>query len=112
MPKRSCGLIWAMKLAVPPILQHSTLLRHLSTSELAARRKPTKACGVSFYSSPRTTPRVPAELRRFLSQAYDLKSVADYATGPDSFVPLDLAAAAIDTARRFPDCVVVLLDTP
>jgi uncharacterized protein (UPF0332 family) len=51
-------------------------------------------------------------LRRFLSHAYDLKSVADYATGPEAFVPLDQAAKAIDTARRFLNCVQALLDTP
>jgi len=44
---------------------------------------------------------LPADLRRFLAQAYDLKAVADYATGPEAVVPLDRAAAAIETARRF-----------
>jgi uncharacterized protein (UPF0332 family) len=65
-----------------------------------------------FLLLTKDDPRVPAELRRFLSQAYDLKSVADYATGPEAFVPLDQAEKAIDTARRFLDCVVVLLSTP
>jgi uncharacterized protein (UPF0332 family) len=40
-------------------------------------------------------------LRRFLAQAYDLKTIADYATGPDAVVPLERAAEAIATARRF-----------
>jgi uncharacterized protein (UPF0332 family) len=65
-----------------------------------------------FLLLTKDDPRVRVELRRFLSQAYDLKSVADYATGPDAFVPLDQAAAAIVTARRFLDCVVALLDMP
>lgn len=54
-------------------------------------------------------PRVAAELRRFLSQAYNLKAVADYEAGPSSVVPVERAEAAIRTAARFVDCVAVLL---
>ncbi len=53
--------------------------------------------------------RVDAELRRFLSQAYNLKAIADYETGPDAVVPLERVEAAIATAARFLDCVVGLL---
>ncbi len=53
--------------------------------------------------------RVDTELRRFLSQAYHLKAVADYEAGPGSFVPLDRAEAAIVTAMRFVACVAALL---
>jgi uncharacterized protein (UPF0332 family) len=45
----------------------------------------------------------------FLTQAYNLKAVADYETGPDSVVPLARAAAAIETAGRFIDCIENLL---
>lgn len=38
------------------------------------------------------------DLAHFLSQAYDLKSIADYDVGPDTGVSLDRAAAAIETA--------------
>jgi uncharacterized protein (UPF0332 family) len=51
------------------------------------------------------------DLRRFLAQAYDLKAVADYATGPDAVVPLDRAASAVETARRFVDVVAHLVAT-
>ncbi|MDR3516019.1 MAG: HEPN domain-containing protein [Azospirillaceae bacterium] len=54
-------------------------------------------------------PRVDSELRRFLSKAYSLKSVADYETGPGSIGPLDRVEAAIATAIRFVDCVAALL---
>ena len=37
--------------------------------------------------------------RQFLAQAYDLKKLADYATGPEAAVPLDRAAAALAEAR-------------
>jgi uncharacterized protein (UPF0332 family) len=51
------------------------------------------------------------EFQRFLSQAYNLKSVADYDLGPGADVPLDQAKAAIDTAARFIDRIIELLDT-
>jgi uncharacterized protein (UPF0332 family) len=63
-----------------------------------------------FLRLTKDDPRVPIELRRFLSQDYDLSSLADYATGPDAIVPLEQAANAIGTARRFLDCVMALLD--
>jgi uncharacterized protein (UPF0332 family) len=63
-----------------------------------------------FLRLTKDDPRIPVELRRFPSQAYDLKSVADYATGPDAIVPLEQAAKAIGTAHRFLDCVTSLLD--
>ena len=50
-----------------------------------------------------------ADLARFLSQAYDLKSIADYDVGPDTGVSLDRAAAAIETAQHFVDRVIELL---
>jgi uncharacterized protein (UPF0332 family) len=41
----------------------------------------------------------------FLSQAYNLKAVADYETGPGSIIPPGHAAAALETATRFVDCI-------
>ena len=41
------------------------------------------------------------ELRQFLPQSYDMKSIADYRLGPDTDIPLERAAAAIDTAEGF-----------
>ena len=38
--------------------------------------------------------RIDAELRRCLSQAYNLKAIADYETGPDAAVPLKRVEAA------------------
>jgi hypothetical protein len=63
-----------------------------------------------FLRLTKYDPRVPIELRRFLSQAYDVKSLADYETGPDAVVPLEQAANAMIMARRFLDCVMSLLD--
>jgi uncharacterized protein (UPF0332 family) len=50
-----------------------------------------------------------ADLARFLSQAYNLKAVADYELGPAASVPLDRASAAIATAEQFIDRIAVLL---
>ncbi len=54
-------------------------------------------------------PRIDAELRRFLPQAYDLKSICDYELGPDAVVPHEQAVAAVQTATRFVDCIASLL---
>jgi uncharacterized protein (UPF0332 family) len=52
--------------------------------------------------------RIGRELRRFLPQAYNLKAVADYEMGTDSVVPLDRAAAAIESAGRFVETIAEL----
>lgn len=54
-------------------------------------------------------PRVDADLRRFLSEGYKLKATADYEVGPDAVVPLEEAAAAVQTAARFIDTIDELL---
>ena len=53
--------------------------------------------------------RVDPGLRRFLSEGYRLKSTADYEIGPEAIVPLEEAAAAVETAARFVDTVAALL---
>ncbi|HUJ03802.1 MAG TPA: HEPN domain-containing protein [Rhizomicrobium sp.] len=55
-------------------------------------------------------PRVDTALRRFLTQAYDLKAVADYEAGPNAIVPAERAEAAIQLATRFVDTVAALLE--
>jgi len=53
--------------------------------------------------------RVDPDLRRFLSRGYKLKAIADYETGPDAVVPLERAAAAIETTARFIRTIAGLL---
>ena len=48
-------------------------------------------------------------LRRSLPQAYNLKAVADYETGPDAFIPLERAETAIATANEFVTAVAGLV---
>jgi uncharacterized protein (UPF0332 family) len=54
-------------------------------------------------------PRFDIALRAFLPSAYNLKSIADYGTGPGSHVPGESARDAVQAARRFVECVTLLL---
>jgi uncharacterized protein (UPF0332 family) len=68
-----------------------------------------KGVHTQFARLTRDEPRLSRELRQFLPQAYDIKSIADYGIGPDTDVPLDRASAAIDTAEQFVNRVSELL---
>jgi uncharacterized protein (UPF0332 family) len=68
-----------------------------------------KGAHVQFARLTRHEPRLDPELRRFLPQSYDMKATADYETGPDAVIPQDEAAAAIETATRFVECIAELL---
>lgn len=65
-----------------------------------------------FHRLAQCEPRIDRSLAPFLSQAYNLKAVADYETGPDSDIPPEQSAAALETATRFVDCIARLLATP
>ena len=54
-------------------------------------------------------PRFDVELRAFLPRAYNLKTLADYETGPGSRVAPESAKVAIQTATRFVECVASLI---
>jgi uncharacterized protein (UPF0332 family) len=54
-------------------------------------------------------PRFDVQLRAFLPRAYNLKAIADYDTCPGSRVSPESAREAIQTARRFVDCVAGLI---
>lgn len=45
--------------------------------------------------------RLDSRLRAFLSNAYNLKSIADYETDPGAFVTTERARDAVETAGRF-----------
>ena len=62
-----------------------------------------------FARLTRNEPRLGPALRQFLPRAYDMKSVADYGLGPEADVPLDRAAAAIETAEQFVRQIAILL---
>jgi uncharacterized protein (UPF0332 family) len=62
-----------------------------------------------FHRLARNDTRVDDEMRAFLGFAYDLKSIADYETGPGSDVSAELATEAVATSKRFVDCVANLI---
>ena len=41
------------------------------------------------------------ELRRFLSQAYELKLIADFFNGPSDTISAEGVAEAVETSKRF-----------
>jgi uncharacterized protein (UPF0332 family) len=53
--------------------------------------------------------RVDDQIRTFLGRTYNLKAIADYHTGPGSHISTESAREAIDTARRFVECVTILI---
>jgi uncharacterized protein (UPF0332 family) len=53
--------------------------------------------------------RFDVELRAFLGRSFDLKALADYETGPGSMVSAERAGTAVQTARRFVECVAGLI---
>ncbi len=60
-----------------------------------------KGVQTEFFRLSKDDVRVDHGLRRFLSQAYEFKSVADYFTGADPGISAQQAAAAITIAKRF-----------
>jgi uncharacterized protein (UPF0332 family) len=62
-----------------------------------------------FGQATRDDARIDVTLRRFLTDGYDMKSLADYAIGPDAVVPRAEAVQAIETATRFVACIAVVL---
>lgn len=69
-----------------------------STGRIAKSHQGVQA---EFSRLTRGDPAIPADLRRFLSQAYNLKAVADYEAGPDAEVPVDRAVLALAGAKQF-----------
>ncbi|MBF0515804.1 MAG: HEPN domain-containing protein [Nitrospirae bacterium] len=68
-----------------------------------------KGVQMEFFSLTKDDPQVPANLRFFLSQTYDLKSIADYDTSPCAGISLERATDAVETARQFVEHITALL---
>ena len=62
-----------------------------------------------FARLAKDEPNIDKSFPVFLTQAYNLKAVADYETGPGSFVPPERAATAIETAGLFIECITRVL---
>jgi uncharacterized protein (UPF0332 family) len=62
-----------------------------------------------FGALARNESRIDVGLRRFLTDGYDLKSIADYGIGDDAVVSAEDADEAIENASRFVACIDALL---
>jgi uncharacterized protein (UPF0332 family) len=62
-----------------------------------------------FLRLTKDEPRIDADLRAFLSQSYNLKTIADYDTSPESDVSPDRATAALDAGKHFVGHVETLI---
>lgn len=71
-----------------------------------------KGVQIEFFRLTKDDPRIDVELRKFLSQSYDYKSVADYFTGPDASTSAEEATNALATSRRFVTHVSELVTIP
>jgi uncharacterized protein (UPF0332 family) len=82
---------------------------HAAQALIAARTgkdtKTHKGVHAEFARLTKDEPRLNAEMRRFLPQAYDMKAIADYELGTEASVPLNRASAAIATAEQFIGCI-------
>jgi uncharacterized protein (UPF0332 family) len=65
-----------------------------------------------FSRLVRHDPRVDDQIRAFLGRTYNLKGIADYLTGPGSHISDEMAREAIDSAKRFVECIAGLLPAP
>ena len=72
------------------------------------------SCGAKELTYDTGSKRIPCKgastFPPFLTQAYNLKAVADYEIGPNADIPPEHSAAALETAARFVDCIAGLLD--
>ena len=65
-----------------------------------------------FNRLAKDEPRIGRDLVKFLSTAYELKSIADYNTDPATRITADQAQDAIRSATRFVTVIEELIGTP
>jgi hypothetical protein len=65
-----------------------------------------------FLQHARALDQLPTDLPRFLSRAYQFKSVADYEIGPLAAITATQASDSIATAIRFIETVAELVAAP
>jgi uncharacterized protein (UPF0332 family) len=65
-----------------------------------------------FFRLTKDDARVDPVLRRFLSQSYEFKSVADYLTGDEAVTSAAEAAEAVATSKRFVAHFTTLVSLP
>ena len=65
-----------------------------------------------FLRLTKDDPRFASDQRIFLSQSYNLKTIADYETGPGTEVSTEHAARAVEAGKRFVAHIAGLLASP
>ena len=79
---------------------------HHRTGKIA---KTHRGLRTEFARLARSEPRIDPEFVRFLANAYEIKSIADYGAEPEANVSLEQANTAIETAGRLIDCIAGLI---
>ena len=95
----------------PPTLPASTPRKPCSLlfDQTGKVFKTHKGVQSEFLRLTKDDPRWGSDLRVFLSQAYNLKAIADYEEGEDPPLFAERSAAATETASRFVDFIAELL---
>lgn len=80
---------------------------HHRTGRIAKTRRGLRT---EFARLARTEPGIDPAFVRFLANAYEIKSVADYGAEPGANVSMKDAQATIETAGRFINCIAGLIE--
>ena len=83
----------------------------LISERLGTAVKTHKGVQTELHRLTKDDPTFSAEYRSFLSQAYNLKAIADYDTGPDAEVSAERAATTLAAANRFVAYLEAILAT-
>ncbi|WP_158920832.1 HEPN domain-containing protein [Acidisphaera sp. S103] len=79
---------------------------HHRTGKIA---KTHRGLRTEFARLARSEPRIDPEFVRFLANAYEIKSIADYGAEPEANVSPEQANMAIETAGRLLECIAGLI---
>lgn len=79
---------------------------HHRTGKIA---KTHRGLRTEFARLAQSEPRIDPEFVRFLANAYEIKSVADYGAEPEANVSMEQASLTIETAGRLIDCIAGLI---
>lgn len=80
-----------------------------STAKIAKTHSGLRA---EFARLAKDDPRIDLDFARFLAEAYELKSIADYSTDPESDITVEDAETTLQTACRFVSLVERIVALP
>jgi uncharacterized protein (UPF0332 family) len=103
-------LVSAKQPVVPPILRGFHAAQALIFERAGKVPKSHHGVHTEFLRLTKDDQRVDPDLRIFLSQTYNLKSIADYETGPGSKVTIERATLAVVDGHRFVRLMTTLIE--